>query len=497
MPKTAPSFGRILAMVVFSLSCFGLLLFLWLSFGGPIPLKPEGYRMKVNFPEATTLAEEADVRIAGVNVGKVKKKELNKGLAATTVEIEIEEKYAPIRENTRAVLRQKTLLGETFVELTPGHNPGGFLEEGGTLKPGQIEPTVELDEILQVFDPDTKQAFREWVKSGAQSITGESESFNDAFGNLARFARDGADVFQVLDDQRGAVRRLVRDTGVVFGALNERRGALRSLIVNSNRTFEALASEQDSLAETFEIFPTFLDESRLTLARLEEFSIDTHPLIRDLKPVADDLAPTVRDLSFVGPDLEQLFRDLRPLIRASRTGLPAAERFLRGARPVFRGLHPFLQELNPVLSYANFSQDVLAHFLSDGAAATTYRPDRVNGVPYYLLAQYGAINSKSLAFASRMPAYDRGQAYIHGNDLFRAPSFGVIESFECTATNGEKRDPTDQAPNMQDLPPCFVRPRSLWDGNQFPNLNSGRAPVRPQPGFLEGRRGAGPDHNLR
>ena len=42
--KAAPSFGRIAAMVVFALSCFGLLLFLWLAFGGPIPLKPQGYR---------------------------------------------------------------------------------------------------------------------------------------------------------------------------------------------------------------------------------------------------------------------------------------------------------------------------------------------------------------------------------------------------------------------------------------------------------------------
>ena len=40
MNKQAPSIGRILAMVVFAMSCFGLLLFLWLAFGGPVPLKP-------------------------------------------------------------------------------------------------------------------------------------------------------------------------------------------------------------------------------------------------------------------------------------------------------------------------------------------------------------------------------------------------------------------------------------------------------------------------
>ena len=36
MQKQAPTVGRLLVMVGFALSCFGLLLFLWLAFGGPI-----------------------------------------------------------------------------------------------------------------------------------------------------------------------------------------------------------------------------------------------------------------------------------------------------------------------------------------------------------------------------------------------------------------------------------------------------------------------------
>ena len=70
--KDAPSFGKIAAMVLFALSCFGLLLFLWLAFGGPVPLKPKGYRFHTSFAEAGQLALEADVRISGVPVGKVK-----------------------------------------------------------------------------------------------------------------------------------------------------------------------------------------------------------------------------------------------------------------------------------------------------------------------------------------------------------------------------------------------------------------------------------------
>jgi phospholipid/cholesterol/gamma-HCH transport system substrate-binding protein len=55
MQKQAPSAGRILVAVGFTLSCFGLLLFLWVTFGGPIPLKPESYRFTADFPEAITL----------------------------------------------------------------------------------------------------------------------------------------------------------------------------------------------------------------------------------------------------------------------------------------------------------------------------------------------------------------------------------------------------------------------------------------------------------
>ena len=124
MQKQAPSLGRILAMVIFAMSCFGLLLYLWLAFGGPVPLKPQSYRVEAAFPEAATLAQEADVRIAGVSVGRVKTKELNDEDGTikpnTIVEFEIKDEYAPIPANTQAMLRQKTLLGETYVELTPG-----------------------------------------------------------------------------------------------------------------------------------------------------------------------------------------------------------------------------------------------------------------------------------------------------------------------------------------------------------------------------------------
>src|SRR5205823_865826 len=62
MIKQAPTRGRLTAMIVFALSCFGILLYLWTSFGGSIPLEPKGYRYEVDFGEATQLTTNADVR---------------------------------------------------------------------------------------------------------------------------------------------------------------------------------------------------------------------------------------------------------------------------------------------------------------------------------------------------------------------------------------------------------------------------------------------------
>src|SRR5271167_4193461 len=139
MQKRAPTLGNILVIILFVLSCFGLLMFLWESFGGPLPLKPKGYRLTIAFSRAFSLAEESDVRVSGVEVGHVVS--LGPGPEGRTrAVLEIAGRYAPIRASMHAVLRQKTLLGETYVQLVPEGQSGPFLRDGGQLSNSQVEP---------------------------------------------------------------------------------------------------------------------------------------------------------------------------------------------------------------------------------------------------------------------------------------------------------------------------------------------------------------------
>src|SRR5215217_4018551 len=104
MPKNAPSAFKIVVIAGFALSCFGLLLFLWLAFGGAVPLKPKGYRFQTSFTDAATLAKQGDVRIAGVSVGKVVQLEPDPEGNRTLATIEMEQKYAPVKADSRALL---------------------------------------------------------------------------------------------------------------------------------------------------------------------------------------------------------------------------------------------------------------------------------------------------------------------------------------------------------------------------------------------------------
>jgi len=494
MNKNPPSPGRIAAMVGFTLSVAALLMFLWTAFGGTLPLRPEGYRFKAAFPEASLLVKEADVRMAGVNIGKVKSKELGRGGRSTVVEIELDDRFAPIGQDARAILRQKSLLGETYVEITPGSPRAKKLDDGGTLPHANVDDTVELDEVFRVFDPKTRVAFQRWLHEAGIVTSGRwTRDFNDSLGSAAPFFEGGADLLSPLAEQEVALRQVFRDTGRVFDAVSREDGQLRGLITGGDATFGALASRDDALAETFQVFPTFLRETRSTVRRLEAFARNTDPLVRDLSEPARDLAPTLRDLGDLSPDLEKLFRNIHPLVRVSRTGVPAAERFLNGAEPVLEATHVFMPELNPILSYLGFSREQLAQFISVGGAALAGNGEggyMGNGAAEHYLPQIAIIDGRSFQRRPNRPEWERANAYVAPNAYKRAIRLGVIESFDCRPNGGEQRNPEGQGEDAE--PPCYEQPPFLWGHEKFPRLRRGVAPLVAAPKGREGTEPATP-----
>ena len=104
-------------------------------------------------PESALLVNEAPVRMAGLDVGQVKEKSLEKK-GGQTVVIEMDEDFAPIPSDSRVTLRQKSLLGQIYIEITPGL-------EGRTRARGRrqaLERQRAGDRRLRRGDLDLRQA---------------------------------------------------------------------------------------------------------------------------------------------------------------------------------------------------------------------------------------------------------------------------------------------------------------------------------------------------
>jgi phospholipid/cholesterol/gamma-HCH transport system substrate-binding protein len=418
MQKRAPTLGNILVIILFVLSCFGLLMFLWESFGGPLPLKPKGYRFSVAFPRTLALAEQSDVRISGVNVGHVISVSLGKD-GRTHATIEVAGQYAPVRADVHAILRQKTLLGETYVQLIPQGRGGRSLPDGGQLANSQVEPSVTLDDILSAFDAKTRADFRIWQQAVAEGINGRGEQINAAFAGLEPFAEHANRLVTLLNSQEGAVKALVRNTGVVFNALAGRDHQLEGLIVNGERTFKAAAEGSQAFAEAWRALPAFERNSRTALKEIDRFAADASPFLDEFKPAERQLSALLDAAKPFAPQFDRFLTSLGPLTKAAKTGLPDVKKTLDLTTPVLENLRPVLHNLDPFLQYTGEFVPELQAFFANITAATQASVSNGNipvvngnnGPKEHYLTTMQVLSPESLAVYPNRIGTDRANAY--------------------------------------------------------------------------------------
>ena len=492
METGTPSLTKIISMALFALSCVGLLLFLWLSFGGTIPFNPQGYRFRVAFPDASQLATQADVRIAGVSVGKVIDKSLDPRGNRTIATIQMNNQFAPIHRDAEAILRQKTILGETYVQLSPGTPGSPMLADGALLPRSQVQSAVQLDQIFNALDPRTRHAFQVWQQQLAIAVHGNEQNLNSVLGNLPQFAADATDLLQVLDIQHSAVVRLVQNGGTVFAALDRSPAALRNLITTGETTFRTTAANNNAIAATFHVFPTFLNETKATMANLQRFSLNTDPLIKELEPVAVNLKPTLHSVQVLAPHLRSLFVNLGPLITASKTGLPAIRDVLNGTTPLLASVGPFLEQLNPVLHWLELHQQLISDFISNGATGLASKTTSFsgNGTGHYL-RQFGPVGPETLSFSPTRDADNRGNTYppplwLADPRAFSAggkfPGSFALPSWDCNNTGvGEKGASGTPSQFTNGSQACWVAPSVaalIGQNGSFPHILASKYPSK-------------------
>ena len=245
MHTIAPS-PKVVTMVLFALSCVGLLLFLWLSFGGTIPFKPQGYRFEASFPNAQQLATQADVRIAGVSVGKVVAKSLDPQGNRTIATIQIDNKFAPIHGDARAILREKTILGETYVEIAPGSQDAPALPDGAMLPARASSPRSSSTRSSMRWTRPPAAPSRSGSSSWRSPSTATPRTSTTCSATCPSSPPTPPTCCGCSTSSTPRSTRLVRNGGTVFSALTQNQSALRNLITSAGATFATTAANNDA-----------------------------------------------------------------------------------------------------------------------------------------------------------------------------------------------------------------------------------------------------------
>jgi phospholipid/cholesterol/gamma-HCH transport system substrate-binding protein len=275
-----------------------------------------GYKVTARFQNAAQLVPGNEVYVAGVPAGTVKDIQITQNGQAD-VTIQLTDRYAPLRQGTRAIIKQRSLSGiaNRYVDMELGGGTSQPIESGGRIGPESTETAVEIDQLFNLFDPVARVAVQDFFEGSDKMIRDKGQELNRGIKYLNPSLSTSRRLFGELSRDEGLLARFLIDSGRLVSTLSERRSELTGVVRNLNATFGALASEKGALSESIERLPPFMRRANSTFVNLRAALDDVDPLVDASRPVARRLQPFLREARGLARDGKPTFRDLSRTIR--------------------------------------------------------------------------------------------------------------------------------------------------------------------------------------
>lgn len=251
-----------------------IVVFVWLtfSFGGGAPRDAKPYVLL--FDSALGLSVDNTVAVAGVKVGVVDSIAVDGRQARITVRVD---PAVQLHTDAKAALRQKTLLGEKYVDLDPGHGDQPALAAGSVIE--HNVPTVEIDQVIRDVSVLVERL---------NKITPPLESA------IAR-------VDEALQEQDG--KALI---GEATGALAD----LRVLVKETNKLVKTSGKDVSVvLAMAREKGPSLIERLDSAAGRIDALLGTIDP--KDIEAAADRVAPAAENIDKMTKDMKIAMGDVR------------------------------------------------------------------------------------------------------------------------------------------------------------------------------------------
>jgi phospholipid/cholesterol/gamma-HCH transport system substrate-binding protein len=204
------------------------------------------YELRAAFTSSNNIRSGSPVRIAGVEVGKVKSVDrASAGGEGAIVTMRIEDNGRPIHADATAKIRPRIFLeGNFFVDLTAGSPSAPELADGATIPVQQTATPVQLDEVLTALQSDTRDDLKTLLREYGKAIEGAgAKGFNRSIPYWEPAYKNGAVVSDALRGETGHdLSGYIKNAGATAAALDRNRNQLKALVTDFNTTAAAFAS---------------------------------------------------------------------------------------------------------------------------------------------------------------------------------------------------------------------------------------------------------------
>jgi phospholipid/cholesterol/gamma-HCH transport system substrate-binding protein len=333
------------ALLTIALTCAAVF-----ATGAAAPGGGSTYKVRAIFDDVASAVPGEDVKIAGAKIGKI-------GAMAVTpenkaaVELDITDSgFTPFHQDAHCTIRPQSLIGEKYVECTPGSPSKPALNKVQEGEPGagqhllplsNTSAPVDLDLINNIMRLPYRQRFSIILSELGAALAGRGHDLNQLIHRANPALRETDRVLKQLADENVTLKNLASESDRALAPLARDRRHLAGFIRNANEVGEATAAHSADIERGIQKLPRFLSELKPTLV--------------DLGALSDEMTPTLADLDKASPSLTRLVLQLGPFSRSATSSLVSLGKttdvggpVLQRALPVVKDLRAFAHSAKPV-----------------------------------------------------------------------------------------------------------------------------------------------------
>lgn len=251
---------------------------------------------KAVFNDVSGLAVGDEVRIAGVDVGKVREIDVQ---ADNTVLVTFDvRKGQQLTTGTRATIQYRNLIGDRVIQLTRGEkDTGETLAVGGTLPATQTASALDLDTLLNGFKPlfagISPTQVNELSGQLVQVLQGQQSSVATLVDNVASFTT-------TIGNREQLIGEVIRNLNSVLGTVDDRKETVGLLLDRLDALLTGLDEQDTQVLDAAARISGFADRTSTLVARAR----------RDLRSDLEGVATTARGLNQRADTLDALLEKL-------------------------------------------------------------------------------------------------------------------------------------------------------------------------------------------